>query len=164
MTWLLSALACQGYFLPGRLSVTPMTAARAIPMANLFESLAKIAEYNKRYWSTAAAALFDERTAKASHILFGFQKYEDGEIRAAQLKARIEEGEISFTDAAKQFSTCPSAARGGDLGTFKRGAMVPEFDETVFNVDVPLGAISGPVKTQFGHHLIQVVERAAKKE
>ena len=119
---------------------------------------------NKKYFSTAAAGLFDSRTARASHILFGYAKYpsEEGVAKAADLKAAIESGEITFEDAAKEFSTCPSAARGGDLGTFKRGAMVPEFDAVCFDEDVPFGAVTGPVKTQFGHHLIQVVERAAK--
>jgi hypothetical protein len=56
-------------------------------------------------------------------------------------------------------------ARGGSLGSFKKGAMVPEFDAVCFDEDVPLGgtAVNGPVKTQFGHHLIQVYERAAAK-
>lgn len=62
----------------------------------------------------------------------------------------------------QEFSTCPSAAKGGDLGTFKRGAMVPEFDSTVFNDETLLGAVCGPIKTQFGYHLLQVVERSEK--
>jgi len=135
---------------------------RVAPQANLFESLSKIVDYNKKYFSTALAGMTDDRTARASHVLFGFAKYpaEDGESRAAGLKARIASGEISFADAAKEFSTCPSAARGGDLGTFKRGAMVPEFDEAVFLLDKPLGDVIGPLKTQFGWHLVQVAERS----
>jgi len=135
----------------------------SVPTANLFDTLGKIADYNKKYWSTAAAGLFDDRTARASHVLFGYAKYDDGETRAADLKVAIESGEISFADAAAEFSTCPSAARGGDLGTFKRGAMVPEFDSMVFDEAVSLGVVCGPVKTQFGYHLVQVAERSAKK-
>ena len=97
-------------------------------------------------------------------VLFGFQKYgQDGVSDATRLKERIANGEISFADGAKEFSTCPSGARAGDLGTFKRGAMVPEFDAVCFDEDVPLGDVVGPVKTQFGYHLIQVIERSSKE-
>ena len=86
------------------------------------------------------------------------------EKQATELKSRIVGGEMTFADAAKEFSTCPSAARGRDLGTFKRGAMVPEFDSAVFDVESPMGVVLGPVKTQFGHHLIVVDSRAELKE
>jgi peptidyl-prolyl cis-trans isomerase C len=133
------------------------------PVAGLFDDLGKIVEYNTKFIGTAIAGLTDSRTARASHILFGFNKYQDGEAQAAELKERISSGEITFADAAAKYSTCPSSARGGDLGQFKRGAMVPEFDEVCFSDDVPLGGLEGPVKTQFGHHLIQVVERSEKQ-
>ena len=150
------ASCCSGYSLgtDARLSVRP-SSAKAIgrapaPHANFFDDLGKIAEYNKKYFSTALSAMFDDRTAKASHILFSFAKYDDGEKDATELKAKIESGELSFADAAKQFSTCPSAARGGDLGTFEKGAMVPEFDAVCFDEATPLGssAVMGPIKTQ----------------
>ena len=162
----LCAASCQGFMLAGHRAAAPQARRTAEPTANLFESLGKIVDYNKKYWSTAAAGLFDDRTARASHVLFGFAKYDDadGKKRAEDLKVAIESGEISFADAASEFSTCPSAARGGDLGTFKRGAMVPEFDSCVFDETVALGSINGPIKTQFGHHLVQVVERSEKKE
>ena len=118
--------------LAGHRAAAPQARRTAEPTANLFESLGKIVDYNKKYWSTAASGLFDDRTARASHVLFGFAKYDDadGKKRAEDLKVAIESGEISFADAASEFSTCPSAARGGDLGTFKRNAMVPEFDSS----------------------------------
>ena len=103
--------------------------------------------------------MFDDRTAKASHVLFSFDKYgQAGAEEAAALKARIEGGELSFADAAKQYSTCPSAARGGDLGTFKKGAMVPEFDALVFDENTPLGEGVFQVKTQFGNHVRTLLE------
>ena len=134
----------------------------ATPVAELFDDLGKIVDYNTKYFSTALAGLTDSRTAAASHILFGFNKYDpsSAEGEAAALKAKIAAGEISFADAAVEYSTCPSKAKGGDLGTFKRGAMVPEFDAVCFDVDVPLNGLEGPVKTQFGYHLIQVRERS----
>ena len=156
--------------LPGCAAFTPAPLARgavgarraATPVAGLFDDLGKIVDYNTKYFSTALAGLTDSRTAAASHILFGFNKYDpsSAEGEAAALKAKIAAGEISFADAAVEYSTCPSKAKGGDLGTFKRGAMVPEFDAVCFDVDVPLNGLEGPVKTQFGYHLIQVRERS----
>lgn len=54
-------------------------------------------------------------------------------------------------------SECPSAKRGGNLGTFKPGMMVKEFDEVVFNK--PVGVVHGPITTQFGSHLILITRR-----
>ena len=64
---------------------------------------------------------------------------------------------MAFAKAASQYSECPSASRGGDLGSFGPGAMVPEFDTVVFKE--PVGVVHGPVKTQFGYHLIYIRER-----
>lgn len=63
----------------------------------------------------------------------------------------------SFVQQAKAKSTCPSKAKGGSLGTFGPGQMVPEFDQVVFNEQV--GVIHGPVETQFGSHLILITNR-----
>ena len=87
-------------------------------------------------------------TVNASHILV------DSEEKATELLAAINNGEISFEDAAKQNSTCPSSAQGGNLGDFGRGQMVPEFDTACFEMEV--GEVRGPVKTQFGYHLIRL--------
>lgn len=94
-------------------------------------------------------------------MLFGFSKYgESAESEATALMEKIESGEISFADAARSYSTCPSSAKGGDLGTFKRGAMVPEFDQVCFDENTPLGDGVSIVKTQFGVHLVRVFERS----
>ena len=62
---------------------------------------------------------------------------------------------MSFGDAAKEYSSCPSGQRGGNLGDFGRGQMVPEFDKAVFELEV--GEITkAPVQTQFGYHLIKL--------
>ncbi len=89
-----------------------------------------------------------EATVSASHILVA------DEAQALELKAKIEAGETSFEDAARAFSTCPSGQQGGSLGDFGRGQMVPEFDEACFSMEV--GELRGPVKTQFGYHLIRL--------
>ncbi len=90
--------------------------------------------------------------AKARHILV---KTEDA---CKDLKSDIEEGKTDFSSAAKEHSLCPSGAQGGELGEFGPGQMVPEFDTVVFNGEV--GKVLGPVKTQFGYHLLEVTERS----
>lgn len=67
-----------------------------------------------------------------------------------------------FAELAKAESGCPSARKGGDLGTFTRGQMVKEFDEAAFAL--PVGQVSEPVKTQFGYHLIMVTEKTPATE
>lgn len=89
-------------------------------------------------------------TASARHILV------DTEDECNSLKDRISGGE-DFADIAKEHSSCPSKAQGGDLGQFGPGMMVKEFDEVVFSAD--LNTVQGPVKTQFGYHLLEVTSR-----
>ena len=72
-------------------------------------------------------------------------------------EAKLEAGG-SFESLAKQHSSCPSGQNGGDLGEFGPGQMVKEFDTVVFNEDV--GVVHGPVKTQFGYHLLEVTSRS----
>jgi len=90
-------------------------------------------------------------TASARHILV------KDEATCARLKVEIEGG-ADFADIAKQYSTCPSGQRGGDLGTFKAGQMVKPFDDVVFSA--ALNKVHGPVKTQFGYHLIEIASRS----
>ena len=61
-----------------------------------------------------------------------------------------------FSEVAKQVSLCPSGKKGGDLGTFTRGKMVKEFEKAAF--ELQKGQVSGPVKTQFGYHIIKRLE------
>lgn len=63
----------------------------------------------------------------------------------------------AFAQQARKISQCPSGKQGGSLGSFGRGQMVPEFDRVVFNE--PVGVIHGPIKTQFGSHLILITDR-----
>ncbi len=72
---------------------------------------------------------------------------------------KLQSEESSFTDLAKQYSTCPSGRSGGALGSFQPGTMVPEFDKVIFSPDTPMGAVMGPVETKFGQHLIVVDKR-----
>ncbi len=66
---------------------------------------------------------------------------------------------VSFNQVAQAFSTCPSASSGGSLGSFPPGRMVKEFDDVIFNPDTAIGELVGPVKTQFGWHMIVVDKR-----
>ena len=88
--------------------------------------------------------------ATARHILVAT------EAECLQLKSEIEAG-ADFGDVAKANSSCPSRMRGGDLGAFNQGQMVPEFDEVVFSGEI--NKVLGPVKTQFGYHLIEILKR-----
>lgn len=88
--------------------------------------------------------------ASARHILVAT------ETECDALKTQIDEGS-SFADLAQQHSQCPSGKSGGDLGEFGPGMMVKEFDEVVFSG--PVGEVQGPVKTQFGYHLLEVTSR-----
>ena len=88
--------------------------------------------------------------ASARHILV------DTEALCLQLKAEIDTG-ADFAEIARRKSSCPSRYRGGDLGAFRQGEMVPEFDQAVFTGE--LNKLLGPVKTEFGYHLIEVTSR-----
>lgn len=90
-------------------------------------------------------------TASARHILV------DTEEKCLDLKQQIADGG-DFAALAAEHSSCPSGKSGGDLGSFGPGMMVKEFDEVVFNDAV--GEVHGPVKTQFGYHLLEVTERS----
>lgn len=89
--------------------------------------------------------------ARARHILVPTQD------QCEALKKQIEEG-ADFAEVAKKHSQCPSGQRGGDLGEFGPGQMVEEFDEVVFSGEI--GKTLGPVKTQFGYHLIEITSRS----
>lgn len=89
-------------------------------------------------------------TAKARHILV------ETEAECLDLIKQIGAGG-SFEELARAHSKCPSGKRGGDLGSFGRGMMVPEFDAVVFSGAI--GEPLGPVKTQFGYHVLEVLER-----
>jgi peptidyl-prolyl cis-trans isomerase C len=90
--------------------------------------------------------------ATARHILVAT------EAECLKLKAEIEGG-ADFAEVAKKHSSCPSGRDGGDLGSFGPGQMVREFDQVVFSGE--LNKVHGPVKTQFGYHLLEITSRTA---
>lgn len=103
-----------------------------------------------RYYNENQDKFRQEESVSAKHILV------DSIEKAEQVANEIKNG-LSFEDAAKKYSSCPSKEQGGDLGVFSRGQMVPEFENAAFSL--PLGEISTPVQTQFGFHLIKVEKK-----
>ncbi|MEE1086686.1 MAG: peptidylprolyl isomerase [Schaedlerella sp.] len=93
-----------------------------------------------------------EETVSAKHILV---KEEEECVKVLE---EIKNGEKTFEDAAKECSTCPSGQNGGDLGEFGKGQMVKEFEDAAFAAEI--GAVVGPVQTQFGYHLIKVENKS----
>ena len=90
--------------------------------------------------------------AGASHILLS----DSGKAR--YIKSEIEDGRMTFAAAAKQYSTCPSAAKGGDLGVFGRGAMVGPFDSYCFDPETKVGDLE-IVRTNFGTHIVKLTKK-----
>ena len=108
----------------------------------------------KAYYDANAAQFANGEQVKAKHILV------DEEEQAKKIAEEIAAGK-SFEDAARQYSTCLSKDKGGDLGYFGRGQMVPEFEKAAF--EGTAGELLGPVKTQFGYHLIVVDDKKEKE-
>jgi len=87
------------------------------------------------------------KSVSACHILVGNEK------DAQKIMERLAKGE-DFAELAKRFSKCPSKSKGGNLGWFGKGQMVPEFEQACFNGKT--GDVVGPVKTEFGYHIIKI--------
>ena len=102
----------------------------------------------EKYYNDNKDMFKEQPTVSAKHILV------DSEEKAKEIKEEIDTNKISFEEAAKKYSSCPSKDQGGNLGVFGKGMMVPEFEEAAFNSE--LNVVSEPVKTQFGYHLIVV--------
>jgi parvulin-like peptidyl-prolyl isomerase len=129
----------------------------------LFHKERGIYVYNVKWDGTAnnsaskLEVVTGEEEVKASHILISTDNRTDAEalelIKEIQKNVTVD----NFAEMAKQYSDCPSASKGGDLGWFGKGQMVAEFEKAAFDLDV--GEISEPVKTQFGYHLILVEDK-----
>ena len=147
-------------FSPSTRSLARPRAAHA-PAMGLFDGFKKAFE-NQEYNAGAAEAARSATvtSARAAHILTAT------EADSQSVKEQIARGELAFEEAAMQFSSCDSAARGGMLGKFGPGTMVKEFDAVVFGVgdsgdkpEYPCAEVIGPVRTKFGYHLIKIASR-----
>ncbi|WP_312811683.1 peptidylprolyl isomerase [Sedimentibacter sp.] len=123
-------------------------------LRKMFNQITLSDEELKEYYEKHKDTYVTQEMVKASHILV------DSEEKATEILEDITDG-LSFEDAAKEFSSCPSKEAGGALGQFGKGQMVPEFEDAVFAMQA--GEISGPVKTQFGYHLIKLTERTLER-
>lgn len=120
-------------------------------ISEIFKGITVTEEEIEEFYKANAQHFTKGETVSAKHILV---KEED---ECSAVLASIANGEKTFEDAAKECSTCPSGSRGGDLGEFGRGQMVKEFEDAAFSAEI--GEVVGPVKTQFGYHLIKVEKK-----
>ncbi len=127
-----------------------MAATKSIEKAKVTE------EEEKAYYEAHKAQFVQEPQVKARHILVDTEEMAN---RAAQ---EIAEGKKNFAAAAEEYSTCPSKEQGGDLGYFTKGQMVKEFEKAAFEGE--MNKVIGPVKTQFGYHLILVEDKKEGSE
>lgn len=123
-------------------------------MANIINSVSVSDDECKEYYENHKDMFKVHPTFTASHILV------DDEDTANKIKEKIDNNE-NFEQLAKEYSTCPSKERGGDLGTFQKGQMVKEFEQALIENNV--GDIVGPVKTQFGYHIINIKGKTDEK-
>jgi len=130
------------------------------------DDIAASIEFNdedlKKYYEENIERFVSNEERRSRHILIAIDEQDSEESAldlVTSLKNRLSAGE-AFEILAKEFSNDPgSAENGGDLGWAERGLFVPEFDETLFNLEI--NQISEPVKTQFGYHIIQLNELKA---
>ncbi len=117
----------------------------------------------KEFYDANPDQFVKPESVTASHILIQFEDSDTDETKAEK-KAKLEQireniiaDTVTFEDAAHESSDCPSSARGGDLGTFGKGQMVPEFEDAAFSQEI--GAVGPIIETQFGYHIVKVAER-----
>lgn len=119
-------------------------------ISTLFKDIKVTEDEAISYYKQNEEQFTNSESARASHILI------EDEEKAKSVLGEIESG-LPFEEAAKKYSSCPSKQQGGDLGYFTRGSMVPEFEEVAFEMEK--GQISVPVKTQYGYHLIKLIDK-----
>ena len=115
---------------------------------------------DRRALGRAAIGSTPVKQTKARHILVRpTEVLAEAEVlrRLREIKQRVEQGAAKFEDMAKQYSSDANATVGGDLGWVYQGDTVPEFEQAMDAL--ALGKISDPVRTPFGYHLIEVLER-----
>lgn len=136
---------------------------------DMTESIAAADDEEIRAYYEENSEMFSvPESVTASHILIELDPDADEEAREAAreqlagIREEIVAGEKTFEEAASEHSSCPSSERGGELGQFARGQMVPEFEDAAFAQEV--GTVGDIVETDFGLHLILVSERADATE
>ena len=158
-----------------KMSMEDLMAAAGLTMSGL-EDAAKQQKLMAAATSDAQAdayikthpAYFNGTKVQASHILIACSPLGSTEEQKAAIKKLegiaedIKSNKVTFAAAATLHSSCPSKAKGGDLGEFGFESMVPPFAKAAF--DTPVGSLTGVVRTQFGFHLIKVTEKKEGKD
>lgn len=121
---------------------------------SVVEGIQVTEEAEREFYKENQDAFQEKAQVSARHILV------ETEEQAGQIAEELAHG-LGFAEAAGKYSTCPSKEKGGDLGWFGKGQMVPEFEKAAFGGEI--GKTIGPVKTQFGYHLILVEDRKEAK-
>ncbi|MBN2260447.1 MAG: peptidylprolyl isomerase [Clostridiales bacterium] len=128
---------------------------KTMKIRQLFESIEASEEEMKKYYEDHKPNFKNSAQVKASHILVKTKE------EAESILKKIDEGN-NFENLAMEKSTCPSKERGGDLGYFGQGQMVPEFENAAFSLNI--GEVSGLVQTQFGYHIIKLTDKKEASE
>ncbi|MGE0565411.1 MAG: peptidylprolyl isomerase [Pseudolabrys sp.] len=137
-------------------------------MTKLFDQTGKDAlteEAMRKVYDDAVKQIPEEQEVRARHILIRADAKDEKAVKDAEAKikaiiARLNKGE-DFAKLAGELTEDPSGkANGGDLGYFTKDQMVPEFSTAAFELDA--GKISGPIKTQFGWHVLKVEDKRKK--
>jgi peptidyl-prolyl cis-trans isomerase SurA len=122
----------------------------------------RVSEYEKQqYYETHKDSLpMKPQRAKFAYIVASSKpdksKKNKALKQALEIKAQLEAGE-NFAELARQYSACPTAPQGGDLGYFPRGTMIKPFEDVAFSLDI--GEISEPVLTKLGYHIIKLDDK-----
>lgn len=127
-------------------------------------SEAQLQQYYKEYKD-----FFDQNTVRVSHIALPIEaKTTEAERKAAwnkliALKQDIIMGKVDFAAAAKQYSACPTANAGGDVGFIPRkwGMVDENFSKAAFDPKLKVGDITGPIQTEFGFHILKITDKKA---
>lgn len=125
-------------------------------LTKMFKDITVSEEEMKEYYQSHQDQFITGGAVRAKHILV------KNEEEAQKILEELSRQEKDFEAAAKEYSICPSKVKGGDLGYFEKGKMVPEFEDAAFQLEV--GKISQPIKTQFGYHIIKIEDKRPSRE
>ncbi len=145
-----------------RQSLQRSLAIQELVKKNVLDSITITPDEEKKFYDENTSLFQKPERVHARHILISTKDAKTDAEKAADKKkaeevlAQLRKG-ADFAEMAKKYSDDPGAANGGDLGTFSRGQMVPEFEKAAFSLKV--NQISDVVETQFGYHIIQVLEK-----
>jgi peptidyl-prolyl cis-trans isomerase C len=136
-------------------------AVRKMIMAKADDLAKPTDEEIQKFYDENKEGFAEKESVTASHILIKVDPADDAAAKTAKreridgLRKQLVDG-ADFAEVAKANSDCPSASAGGDLGSFGRGQMVPEFEDAAFKQ--PVGSVGEVIETQFGYHIIKVAE------